>query len=111
MKFSSILTAKSLALASALVFSAAGAVHAQGYDSDKDDGMQKPGDSTQYPGTSGGSDYGTSGTDQRRRDDRTDGSSGEGYGDPYQGYSRDLDSGMYDWTGNDGTGPKLKGRY
>ena len=105
MKSSSILTAKSLVLASALIFSTAGAVHAQGY-SDKDDSMQRPGDSMQQPGSSGGSGYGTSGTDQQNQ-----------YGSPrdsdqyYQGYTRDVGDDRYDWSSTEGTGPKIKGRY
>lgn len=109
MKSSSILTAKSWALAGILLFSVAGAVHAQGY-SDKDDSMQKPGDSMQQPGTSGGSDYGTSG-DRRDQYDRPRDSGTDQYGRSYQGYTRDVDSGMYDWSSTDGTGPRIKGRY
>lgn len=110
MKSSSILTAKSLALASVLIFSTAGAVHAQGY-SDKDDSMQRRGDSMQQRGTSSGSDYGTSGTDQRNRYDRPRDSRNDQYSDSDQGYTRDMDDGMYDWSSTDGTGPKIRGRY
>lgn len=107
MKFSSILTVKFLALVSASVFAAVGVVHAQSYP-EKDDTMQKPSDSTQYPGTSR-DDYGTSGTDQRKGYD----SASESGDDQYrsQGYNKDVDTGMYDWSGTDGTGPKIKGRY
>jgi hypothetical protein len=110
MKSSSILTAKSLVLSGILVFSTASAVHAQGY-SDKDDSMQKPGEYTQQPGTSGGSDYGTSGTDQRNQYDRPRDSGKDQYGQSYQGYTRDVGDDMYDWSSTDGTGPKIKGRY
>ena len=109
MKFSSIFPVKSLALFSALVFAAVGVVHAQSYP-EKDDTMQKPADSTQYPGTPDTSrdDYGTSGTDQRKGYD-----SAPEPDDQYrsQGYNKDVDTGMYDWSGTDGTGPKIKGRY
>jgi hypothetical protein len=110
MKSSSILTAKSLVLASVLIFSTAGIVHAQGY-SDKDDSMQSPGGSMQQPGTSGGSDYGTSGTDQRNRYDRPRDSGNGQYDKSYQGYTRDVGDDMYDWSSTDGTGPKIRGRY
>jgi len=107
MKFSSILTVKSLALISALLFAAAGSVQAQSYP-EKDDTMQKPADSSQYPGASR-DDYGTSRTDQRKGYD----SASESADDQYrsQGYNKDVDTGMYDWSGTDGTGPKIKGRY
>ncbi len=110
MKSSSILTAKSLVLASALIFSTAGAVHAQGY-SDKDDSMQKPGDSMQQPGSSGGSGYGTSGTDQQNQYDRPRDSGNGQYDQYYQGYTRDVGDDRYDWSSTEGTGPKIKGRY
>jgi hypothetical protein len=107
MKFSSILTVKFLALVSALVFATVGVVHAQSYP-EKDDTMQKPADSTQYPGTSR-DDYGTSGTDQRNGYDRPSEPGDDQYHS--QGYNKDVDTGMYDWSGTDGTGPKIKGRY
>src|SRR5687768_15899224 len=107
MKFSSILTIKSLTLISALVFAAGSSVHAQGY-SEKDDTMQKPADSMQYPGTSR-DDYGTSGTEQRKRYDSGSQSGDDQYRS--QGYNKDVDTGMYDWSGTEGTGPRIKGRY
>lgn len=106
MKFSPILSAKSLALASALIFSAVGVVHAQGYD--QGGSMQQPMESTQ-PGTSGGgSGYGTKGDDQKsqyesskRSDDNSRYST-----DGAERYDNKDES-----SGTDGTGPKLKGRY
>ena len=110
MKFYPILSAKSLALASALIFSAVGVVHAQGYDQGQGGSMQQPMESTQ-PGTSGGgggSGYGTKGDDQKsqyesskRSDDNSRYST-----DATERYDNKDDS-----SGTDGTGPKLKGRY
>ncbi len=106
MKFSPILSAKSLALASALIFSAIGVAHAQGYD--QGGTMQQPSGSSQS-GTSGsGSDYGTKSDDQKNR---------------YDSSQRSTDNSRYstdgteryddkdDSAGTDGTGPKIKGRY
>ncbi|MGH8763074.1 MAG: hypothetical protein ACREUR_07550 [Nitrosospira sp.] len=105
MKFSPILSAKSLVLASALIFGAVGAVQAQGYD--QGGSMQQPGDSTQS-GTSGGeSSYGTKSDDQKNRYDGN-------RDNPRYGSDRteiDDDKDMYEHSGTDGTGPKLKGRY
>lgn len=108
MKFSPILSAKSLALASALIFGAMGAAQAQGYD--QGGSMQQPGDSTQS-GTSGReaggeSGYGTKGDDQRNRYDGN-------RDNPRYGTDRTEidDKDMYEHSGADGTGPKLKGRY
>lgn len=106
MNFSPILSAKSLALASALVFSAAGVVHAQGYD--QGDSMQKPGDSMQSPGTSGGgSDYGTRADDQKNRYD----SNRDNSRYSTDGTERYDNKDLYENEGTDGTGPKLQGRY
>ena len=63
MKFSSILSAKSLVLTGTLIFGTAGIVHAQGYD--QGGSTQKPYDSTQSGTSGGGSDYGTKGDDQK----------------------------------------------
>ena len=106
MKFSPILSAKSLVLASALIFSAAGTVYAQGYD--QGGSMQQPMDSMQ-PGTSGGgSGYGTKGDDQKSQYDsskRSDDNS------RYSTNSTERDDDKDESAGTDGTGPKLKGRY
>ena len=106
MKFSSILSAKSLVLASVLIFGTAGMVHAQGYD--QGGSTQKPTDSTQSGTYGEGAGYGAKpddqksgyGGEQRPRDNSrysTDGT--ERYDD------RDKD------LGTDGTGPKREGRY
>lgn len=108
MKFSSILSAKSLALASALIFSAAGAVHAQGYD--QGGSMQQPSDSTQSGTSGGGSDYGAKGDDQRNRYDSSRRSSDNSRYSTDDSESYDNE-GMYDTSGASGTGPKIKGRY
>lgn len=108
MKFSPILSVKSLALASALVFSAMGAAHAQGYD--QGGTMQQPSGSSQ-PGTSGsGSDYGTKSDDQRNRYDSSQ-RSGDNSRYRTDGTERYDDKELYESSGTDGTGPKLKGRY
>ncbi|MDQ3185857.1 MAG: hypothetical protein M3Q16_05220 [Pseudomonadota bacterium] len=105
MKFSPLLSAKSLALASALVFSV-GVAHAQGYD--QGGSAQKPADSMQSPGTSGGGpDYGARGNDQGKRYD----SSRDNSRYSTDGTERYDDKDLYERTGTDGTGPKLKGRY
>lgn len=105
MKFYSILSAKSLILASAVILGTAGMVHAQGYG--QGDSTQNPGDSTQSGTSSGNSSYGTKQDDQKSRYDS----------------SRDRDNSRYSTdgteryddknenSGTDGTGPKLKGRY
>lgn len=106
MKFSSILSAKSLVLTGALIFSTAGMVHAQGYG--QGDSTQKPGDSTQSGTSGGGSNYGTKQDDQKSRYDSNRGSSDNSrYStDGTERYDNKDES-----SGTDGTGPKLKGRY
>ena len=106
MKFSPILSAKSLALASALVLGAVSVVSAQGYD--QGGSTQKPGDSMQSPGTSGGgSDYGTKKDDQRTRYD----SNRDNSRYSTDGTERYDDKDLHESSGTDGTGPRLKGRY
>ncbi|MBA2659082.1 MAG: hypothetical protein H0U72_05915 [Nitrosospira sp.] len=106
MKFSPILSVKSLALASALIFSAIGVAHAQGYD--QSGTSQQPSGTTQS-GTSGsGSDYGTKSDDQKNRYDSSQRSSDNSRYST-DGTERYDDKG--DSEGTDGTGPKIKGRY
>ena len=117
MKFSPLLSIKSVALASVLVFGATVA-HAQGYGPDGSSGsgydqggsMQQPSGSTSSGTSGGGSGYGTSGTDQPNRYDssRTD---RKQYGESSQGSRTYQDMELYDSDGSGGTGPKLKGRY
>jgi hypothetical protein len=106
MKFSSILSAKSLVLTGALIFGTVGIVHAQGYD--QGGSTQKPYDSTQSGTSGGGSDYGT------KRDDQKSGYEGDRRSTDNSRYSTDGTE-RYDdkdeSAGTDGTGPKLKGRY
>jgi len=106
MKFSPILSVKSLALASALIFGAIGVVHAQGYD--QGGTSQQPSGSTQS-GTSGsGSDYGTKSNDQKKRYDSSQRSSDNSR---YSTDGTERYDDKDDSAGTDGTGPKLKGRY
>lgn len=105
MKFSPILSAKSLALASALVLGAVSVVSAQGYD--QGGSTQKPGDSMQSPGTSGGSDYGTKKDDQGTRYE----SNRDNSRYSTDGTERYDDKDLHESSGTDGTGPRLKGRY
>lgn len=106
MKFPSILSAKSLVLTGALIFSTAGILHAQGYD--QGGSMQKPDNSTQSGTSGGGSDYGT------KRDEKKSGYDGSRRSSDNSRYSTDGTE-RYDdkdeSAGTDGTGPKLKGRY
>ena len=86
-----------------LVFGAATVANAE---HEKDGSTQKPYESREYPRATPDTDYGTRGDrqEQRYKEQRfgTDSS-------PYEGsYSADD---LYDHTGNDGTGPRLKGRY
>ena len=103
MKFSPILSAKSLALASALIFSAVGTVYAQGYD--QGGSMQQPMESTQ-PGS--GSGYGTKGDDQKSQ---YDSSKRSGDNSRYSTDGTEKYGDKDESAGTDGTGPKLKGRY
>lgn len=107
MKFSSILSAKSLVLTGVLIFGMGGIVHAQGYD--QGGSTQKPYDSTQS-GTSGGdSGYGT------KRDDQKSGYGSDRRSTDNSRYSTDgterYDDNKDDSAGTNGTGPKLKGHY
>lgn len=105
MKFSPILSAKSLALTSALIFSAVGSVHAQGYD--QGGSMQQPMESTQ-PGS--GSGYGTKGDDQKSPY-ASDSSKRSGDNSRYSTDGTERYDDKDESAGTDGTGPKLKGRY
>lgn len=106
MKFSPILSAKSLTLASTLIFGSVGIVHAQGYD--QGGSMQQPSDSTQS-GTSGGaSDYGTKRDIQK---DRYDSSRRSDDSRQSSTDSADNNDDLYQHSSTDGTGPRLKGRY
>lgn len=97
---------KSWILVGALVLGGAGAANA-GHYHEKDGATQKPYGPREYPGASQGTDYGAGGNgmDQRYRDSRQPDSS------RYDGVDRYSADGSYDRSGNDGTGPKLKGRY
>ena len=106
MKFSPILSVKSLALANALIFSAIGVAHAQGYD--QSGTSQQPSGTTQS-GTSGsGSDYGTKSDDQKNRYDSSQRSSDNSR---YSTDGTERYDDKDDNEGTDGTGPKIKGRY
>ncbi|HVW65447.1 MAG TPA: hypothetical protein VHB01_10570 [Nitrosospira sp.] len=108
MKFSPIVSVKSLMLASVLTFGITGMANAQGYG--QGDSMQQPSGSTSSGTSGGGSDYGTSGMSQPSRYDssRTSGSS---YGDSSQLKGTYQDMQLWGEDGTGGTGPKLKGRY
>ncbi len=106
MKFSPILSVKSLALASALIFSAVGVAHAQGYDQS---GTSQQPSGTPQSGTSGsGSDYGTKSDDQRNRYDTSQRSSDNSR---YSTDGTERYDDKNDSAGTEGTGPKIKGRY
>ncbi|MEO6825498.1 MAG: hypothetical protein ABI167_12385 [Nitrosospira sp.] len=103
MKFSPILSAKSLALASVLLFGSVGIVHAQGYD--QGGSMQQPSDSTQSGASEGASNYGTKRDDQKDSSRRSDDSRQPSTD------SADNNDDLYQHSSADGTGPRLKGRY
>jgi len=112
-KFSPIVSVKSLMLASVLTFGAAGMAHAQGYG--QGDSMQQPSGSTSSGTSGGGSDYGygTRSSAGSGQSSRYDGSrtSGSGYGDSSKSSGTYQDMQLYGDDGSGGTGPKLKGRY
>ncbi|MBA4143770.1 MAG: hypothetical protein H0X43_12405 [Nitrosospira sp.] len=99
-----------------LIFGTAGVVNAQSAGQPEGGiGDRAPvtqsGDSMQQPGTSGRSDYGTSGTGQQDQYGTSRRSSDDQYGDRYGESYQGRDDDRYDYSGTDGTGPKLKGRY
>lgn len=95
---------KSCVLASVLALGVATAANAE---HDKDGSSQKkPYESRDYPSATPETGYGTSGdTQEKRYKERSGTDSGQYSSDQYRGDD------LYDHTGNEGTGPKLKGRY
>lgn len=107
----SILLIKSAVLATGLIFFGAGAAHAQGYSADQLESPAPYGGSAPGSGASGKeSDYGTTDSGEQGQYG-TRRSSGDKYGGSHQGSSRNRDKDLYDHSGTNGTGPRLKGRY
>ena len=95
---------KSCVLASVLALGVATAANAE---LEKEGSSQtKPYESRDYPGATPETGYGTSGdTQERRYRERSGTDSGQHGSGQYSGDD------SYDHTGNEGTGPRLKGRY
>ncbi len=107
----SILSIKSTILATALILFGAGAAHAQGYSADQLESPAPYGGSAPGSGASSKkSGYGTKDSGEQGRYG-TRGSSGDKYGESYQASGGDRDKDLYDRSGTNGTGPRLKGRY